>query len=94
MLDISSCQKKTLGIFVSLRKAITESIFLRFVVYAMAATVAPPSMISAEFGTRQDMAESYFRRAESFLRRIFRKPSYHGVLGLMGLVVYCTRNLH
>jgi hypothetical protein len=73
------------------KKAIQESVFLRFVCYAMAATVAPPSMVSAEFGSRQDMAESYFRRAESFLRRVFRKPSYHGVLGLMGLVVYCTR---
>jgi hypothetical protein len=72
------------------KKAIHESIFLRFVIYALAAMVAPPSMVSAEFGSRQEMAEIYFKRSESFLRRIFRKPSFHGVIGLFGLVVYCT----
>jgi hypothetical protein len=73
------------------RRAMKESVFLRFVIYAMSASVAPPNLVTADFGTKQVMAEAYFRRAESFLRRVFRKPSYHGVLGLMGLVVFCTR---
>ncbi|KAI8897926.1 hypothetical protein BC833DRAFT_591862 [Globomyces pollinis-pini] len=73
------------------RKAMNESTFLRFVFYALAASVAPPSMVNAEFGSRQEMADIYFRKSETFLRRIFRKPSFHGVLGLLGLVIYCTR---
>ncbi|KAJ3306858.1 hypothetical protein HDV03_003895 [Kappamyces sp. JEL0829] len=73
------------------RKAIQESFFMRFAVYTLAASVAPPKMVHAEFGSRQEMAEAYFKRAESFLRRVFRKPSYHGVIGLFGLILYCTR---
>ncbi|KAJ3259960.1 hypothetical protein HK103_001470 [Boothiomyces macroporosus] len=74
-----------------IRKAINDSLFMRYVVYALGASVAPPSMVSAEFGSRKDMAEVYFKMAETFLRRVFRKPSYHSVLGLFGLVIYCTR---
>ena len=72
-------------------KALYESVFLRFAIYAVASTVAPPSMVTVEFGNRQEMGEVYFRRAESFLRRVFKKPSYHGVIGLFALVIYCTR---
>jgi hypothetical protein len=73
------------------RKAIQESYFLRFVCYTLASTVAPPELIPPEFASREAMAEAYFKRAESFLRRVFRKPSYHSVLGLFGLILYCTR---
>lgn len=72
-------------------KALYESVFLRFAIYSVASTVAPPSMVTVEFGNRQEMGEVYFRRAESFLRRVFKKPSYHGVIGLFALVIYCTR---
>ena len=73
------------------RKAIQESYFLRFVCYTLASTVAPPDLVPPEFGSREAMAEAYFKRAESFLRRVLRKPSYHSVLGLFGLILYCTR---
>jgi hypothetical protein len=75
---------------IQVKKAIQESFFLRYVIYTLSSTIAPPLMVTAEFGSRKEMAEFYFKRAESFLRRVFRKPSYHGVLGLFGLVLYCT----
>jgi hypothetical protein len=76
-----------------IRKTISESIFFRNVIYSLASTVAPPNLVLAEFSSKEAMCEAYFKRAESFLRRIFRKPSYHGILGLMGLVVFCTSNV-
>lgn len=76
------------------RKAIQESYFFKYVVYTLSSTVASPNLVLSEFGSRQEMAECYFKRAESFLRRVFRKPSYHGVLGLFGLILYCTSKEH
>jgi hypothetical protein len=73
-----------------IKRATQESIFFRFVIYALASLVAPASMVNCDYQSRIEMAEMYFKRSESFIRRIFRKPSYHGVLGLYGLVVYCT----
>jgi hypothetical protein len=75
---------------IEVRKAIQESFFLKYVIYTLSSTIAPPTLVTAEFASRKEMAEFYFKRAESFLRRVFRKPSYHGVLGLFGLVLYCT----
>jgi hypothetical protein len=75
---------------IEVRKAILESNFLRYVIYTLSSTVAQPQLVTSEFKSRQDMAEFYFKRAESLLRAVFRKPSYHGVLGLFGLILYCT----
>ena len=74
----------------SMHKAISESSFLRYVIYAISSTVAPLNLVTSNFSSRQEMGQMYFSRAESMLRKVFRKPSYHTIIGLMGLVIFCT----
>ena len=78
----------------SMHKAIAESTFLRNVVYAISSTVAPVNLVSSDFSSRQEMGQMYFSKAESMLRKVFRKPSYHTIIGLMGLVIFCTSKSH